>query len=280
MRWPSAWILPPQRRAAAKARTDHLGLSALNLDSLSDDENKSNQFGPSGAEVSQLLRSTQQTVSSLVRQPQHASRFRLDALAEDFFDPLVELLQGKYYLISSEKMTSLDCIALGYLSLALVPEVPHSWLAETMKKRYPALCHYVEDMVRDCFGVHHYTRGPMAVDEDDTINLPWIRYEPESIIQAAPAVLRGSLESIPFVGGLYRPETLQNSTTKPHHELSKFPILPSIFVGLITSITALGGYVIFTGSLPILEGTDRRRNLADMGEAGAMLGAFDISQSL
>ncbi|KAL8893355.1 MAG: hypothetical protein Q9192_005353, partial [Flavoplaca navasiana] len=69
LHWPNTWLLPPQRRAAAKARTDHLNFSSLDLDSVDQDEHKikESQFA-AGTEIpKRLIRSTARTTGSLAK---------------------------------------------------------------------------------------------------------------------------------------------------------------------------------------------------------------------
>ncbi|KAL8727332.1 MAG: hypothetical protein Q9166_006100 [cf. Caloplaca sp. 2 TL-2023] len=285
LQWPNTWLLPPKRRAAAKVRTDHLNFSALDLDTAThnDEEKVRSQFA-AGTEIpTRLLPSTARP--SLARQRQHASaRFRLDTLAEAFFEPLTQLLQGKYHLLSEERMTSLDCLALAYLSLALVPEVPQPWLSQLMKERYPTLCHYIEDLARDCFGIVLSAQKDKARELNTPTRLPWKELEPATLV---PRInVKPLLESIPLFGYLYRPYPLQQSTTKSHSELSGIPIIPTVFLGLFTSVAALGIHVLWTGELPSppsafllawpYAGRQRKQRLNEMGEAGAMLGALRL----
>ncbi|KAL8700611.1 MAG: hypothetical protein Q9201_005353 [Fulgogasparrea decipioides] len=284
LQWPNTWLLPPQRRAAAKGRTDHLHFTSLDLDAPGGEgEAETPQF-PAGTEVPRLMRSTQQTVSSLVKQPQHAARFRLEALAESFFEPLAQLLRGKYYMLSENRVTSLDCLALGYLSLALVPEVPSSWLSHLMKSRYPRLCHYVEDLARDCFGLVLRPGERASRDSNTITRLPW--KEPDKPTCIAVIRTRSSLENLPYIGALYKPDPLQQTTTKSHEELSHIPIIPTVFVGFAASLAALGSYVLYTGDVPSflystwpLYGRQQRQRLNEMGEAGAMLEGIDFRGS-
>ncbi|KAL8884115.1 MAG: hypothetical protein Q9215_007765 [Flavoplaca cf. flavocitrina] len=85
LHWPNTWLLPPQRRAAAKARTDHLNFSSLDLDTVDQEESemKKSQFA-AGTEIpKRLIRSTARTTASLAKKKgQHAARFRLERLAE------------------------------------------------------------------------------------------------------------------------------------------------------------------------------------------------------
>ncbi|KAL9016837.1 MAG: hypothetical protein Q9185_005834 [Variospora sp. 1 TL-2023] len=272
LRWPQTWLLPPKRRAAAKARTDHLNLSSLDLDTWNGEEANEAQFA-AGTEIPKLARLTQQRVSSLVKQPQHATRFRLNSLAEAFLEPLAQLLQGQRYLLHGDQMRSLDCLALGYLSLALLPEVPQSWLSQSMKSSYQPLCRYVETLAEDCFGDIRPTKDRPGR------TLPW--KDPRTDNIEVSIRIRSSLESLPYVGALYHPTPLQQSTTTSHDHLSRVPVLPTMFVGLAASVTALASYVLYTGKIPPFLhhlnwpslGRQRSSRLVDLGEAGAMLGA-------
>ena len=287
LEWPHTWLLPPKRRAAARARTDHLNLSSLDLDTTSENDVARPQF-TAGTEIPRVLRSTQQTVSSLVKQPQNAARFRLDTLADSFLGALAQLQQGKYYLLSEDRMTSLDCIALGYLSVALLSEVPHSWLSHSMKTRYPSLCHYVEDLSRDCFGLVLQPKVGKSQDDDMVKELPWrtSNVEDRSVLTR----VRSTFEGLPYFGALYQPRPTQITATKSHEELMRFPVIPTVFVGISASLTALASYFLFTGEMPyfldslwasVMPHRRRRRQhrLSDLGDAGAMLGAVNFRES-
>ncbi|KAL8946676.1 MAG: hypothetical protein Q9222_006962 [Ikaeria aurantiellina] len=284
LQWPNTWLLPPKRRAAAKARTDYLNFSALDLDSADPDEAANKPRFAAGTEIPRVLQTTtRQTVTSLVKRPQHAARFRLETLADSCLEPLVQLLQGKYYLLSEDRMTSLDCLALGYLSLAIVPEVPQPWLSQIIKSRYPRLCHYVEDPARDCFGANLQTGRGNSDSPSSRTKLPW--KDPDNESPLILSRIQSSLKNLPYIGSLYEPHPLQQSTQKTHEELSRFPILPTTSLAFATSLVTLGGYVIFTGEIPsflsfagLFAGRQRRQRLNDMGEAGAMLGAINYRQ--
>lgn len=219
-----------------------------------------------------------------MKQPQHAARFRLDTLAESSCEPLAQLQQDKHYLLSEERMTSLDCLALGYLSLALMPEVPQPWLSQAMKSKYPPLCRYVEDLARDYWGVELNGRKGKSPGKATGPKLPW--KVPDGQSWSSSIKLRSSLENFPYLGALYRPDAIQQSTTKAGEEMARVPVLPTIFVGLTASLTALVGYVLYTGEMPSppafirhLIGRQRPQRLTDLGAAGAMLGGIRFRES-
>lgn len=218
--WNYQWFVPSQHRTAAKSRTERLNLSSLDLDSNGNEQGTR----PVGSNlISESLRTSRQTISSLLNQPQHASRFRLEALAEEFFDPLQDLLDEKRYMISDE-LSSLDCLAFSYLALALIPKLPHSWLADSMRTRYPALCTYVNNLIQELFN------GPVNIEDafldqqhKDSArseqngtkarrSLPW--WPPWQNHLRKPPIstfLDYTLGSIPLVRDLYNPLIIKSS---------------------------------------------------------------------
>ncbi|KAL8827173.1 MAG: hypothetical protein Q9170_007115 [Blastenia crenularia] len=284
LQWPQTWLLPPKRRAAAKARTEYLGFSALDLDAATENNTAKPNFA-AGTEIPRILQSNmQRNVSSLMKQPQHAARFRLDTLAEAFLEPMETLLGGKRYLLEGDGMTSLDCLALGYFALALVPEVPQSWLQQAMKSHYPDLCRYVKDLGRECFGITLSTEEGKNQSNDTATTLPW---QISSSGTTSPSLsIRSTLESLPYIGALYQPPPLQLSTTQAHKDSIRIPIIPTIFLGFTTTAMALAGYVLFTGNMPFAAGfpgwyfggRPRGRRLQDMGDAGALLGSVRFGE--
>ena len=101
------------------------------------------------------------TVTGLVKERQGGMRFRLDALVDGACEPLEMMLSEKRWLLSEERVSSLDCLALGYLSLMLVPDVPMMWLREGMESRWPALCGFVWRGLLVCFGGYVRVVFPM-----------------------------------------------------------------------------------------------------------------------
>ncbi|KAI4097654.1 MAG: hypothetical protein LQ339_006699 [Xanthoria mediterranea] len=305
--WPNTWLLPPQRRAAAKARTNHLNFSSLDLDTVDQEEEdkfQKSQFA-AGAEIpTRLIPRT--TASLAKRRGHHAARFRLDRLAEGCLEPLNDLLKGKPYLLSSDKqrMTSLDCLALGYLALALVPAMPQPWLANKIKGSYPDLCRYVDDGVRACFapGGRDQDRGRDGDFSDGTSTtrmrgLPWQTPTSNTTINLTARLLP-LLSSLPLFGPLYRPAPLQpssSSSSAPPHQHNRIPLLPSLTLGLTASVAAFGLRVLWTGEVPSFDwvrgvrqrhrfmvgwpfgaGGGRVKRLAEMGEAGRVLGGARV----
>ena len=135
--FPLSWILPHSLRAGAKARTAHLGLSSLDIDSEEQQEEDKNP-------VPESLR-TRTGPTSILSSPENAAQIRLHGLAKAFLAPLQDLRgQGRFF--KGDRPTTLDCLAMGYLSLCLFPDLPSSWLAGTIRNEFQQLGAFVHDM--------------------------------------------------------------------------------------------------------------------------------------
>lgn len=134
--FPLSWILPHNLRAAAKARTAHLGLSSLDIDSEEQQEDKN--------PVPESLR-TKTSPTSILSSPENAAQIRLHGLAKAFLAPLQELRGQKRFFIG-DRPTTLDCLAMGYLSLCLFPDLPSRWLAGAIRNEFQQLGAFVHDM--------------------------------------------------------------------------------------------------------------------------------------
>ena len=265
----------------AKTRTEHLGLSSLDLDTLDEERRSSRKAADL---IPQSLRTSRPTVTGMMQEKQSSARFRLDALVDAAFKPLQQLLGKKKWMLSDERASSLDCLALGYLSLALVPEVPHSWLAEGLRGRYPELCKYVENGVTEIFGgqvtADTALLGPteeqstMTQGERETA-LPW-RASVRNAGSAGASILKSTLDSLPF----YKNTLSTSSSPKPPHSTDAPPhtltstLLPPLLVSA-GAIAAIASYVLYS-SFSTQE--PEQRKLSDMGEAGAMFSGLDFGE--
>ncbi|KAL9099012.1 MAG: hypothetical protein Q9187_009561, partial [Circinaria calcarea] len=223
--------------------------------------------------------------------------FRLEALMDSVSGPLSELLGEKQLLLGDEQMTSLDCLALGYLALAVIPAMPQSWLAETMKKKYPSLCAFVDVGVKKCFG------GPVRPEDalldsehngsgrDDLGSyehiatfseksfLPWKTPPSTNLLSKSTKLLTYTLPSIPLVGSFYQSPILH---CKGESDIPAYgSILGPALLTLAAAAAAVGSYFLY----PIFSssrdsygsvGMSEKRRLDDMGEVGAMLAVVDF----
>ena len=290
LQWPSQWITPHNIRAVARKRSDHLGLSSLDVD------NAASQDRPAGSEnVPKTLMSRQrETVSSLLGRPTHKNQFRLDALTSDFYEPLEALLGGKEYLLSRSSASSLDCLATGYLSLMVYPDLPHEWSKASMQTKHPKLAQYTKKMVEVFYS------PPVRVSEAfdgigeavgagkgrQTSKLPWQTPAKASFSAIGSMVLSSIADNVPIVNQLRADRQLKQAATDPALDSYDKRQLETIAQGrtreVYSQIATVGGvlglfmtYLFYEG---IVEWPSRSRqeddkdNNRDFGEAGAMLG--------
>lgn len=218
----------------------------------------------------------------MMKEKQSSARFKLDALVDAAFKPLQQLLGKKKWMLSDERATSLDCLALGYLSLALIPEVPQSWLAEGLRGRYPDLCKYMEDGLKEVFGGKVIVEDvlPSPTEEQSTMTqgksemaLPWKAPE-RNIGSAGASILNSTLDSVPF----YKRTIVTTSSTQPTHSPDAPPhsltstLLPPLLASA-GAVAAIASYLLYS-SLSTQEPENRR--LSDMGEAGAMFAGLNF----
>lgn len=203
-------------RNAAKHRTEHLGLSSLDLEATEEQQRERERAaGVSAGQIpASLITRPRETVSSLLGKTAQYSQFRLDGLTAELFVPLEQLLGAKKYLLADgQRPSSLDALVLGYLSLALFPEVPSKWLRESIRTKTPRLAKYVERMRDECFG------GVVRLDEafPDTAEvktksfLPWRQPERINAVKIGSTLLNTLADATPVIKDFRMNRRLQQS---------------------------------------------------------------------
>lgn len=207
--FPMSWITPHKLRVAAKARTDHLGLSGMDIDT------EVEQKEPSLVNVPEHM---QRKTSSIIS-PESGAQIRLHSLATAFLAPL-QASRGQKRCFLGDTPSSLDCLALGYLGLALYPDLPSPWLAKAIRGDYPQLAAFVHDMSRLMFGgvVSLSDAGlavPSAADMEREARargkaaLPWVRPIEGGLLEVGSAVVGSLMDNIPVVSDLVRARCVQ-----------------------------------------------------------------------
>ena len=170
-------------------------------------------------------------------------------------------------------MSSLDCLALGFLSLALKPDVPQKWFREGMQDRYPALCSFVEREIKDCFGGDVSTEDALLNDSADShtapSTLPWESPALTPFNAATSSILASVTSALPF-----HSKTIHAPIPKPLEEplvSTTSAFLPSLITAGAAVATA-AGYLLYA----TLNGEPETQRLEDMGEAGAMFAGLDL----
>lgn len=225
-----------------------------------------------------------------MREKQSGARFKLDALVDAAFKPLQQLLGKKRWMLSDERASSLDYLALGYLSLALVPDMPQPWLAEGLRGRYPDLCKYAKDGAKEVFGgkvtledalPRSTQRQSTTTQKQSETTLPW-RPPEQNIVITSASILNSALDSVPFYK---RTTTVTTSATKPPHSqdatLPPHTLTSTLLPLLLASagaVAAIASYYLLYSGLSTQQEPEKRR-LSDMGEAGAVFAGLDFGQS-
>lgn len=283
--FPLPYLTPGSIRASAKARTEHLGLSGLDIDT---EEGSAHEKSI----IPESLRHPKNTVSSLLAAaPEVNAQIRLNALATAFFEPLQALRGEKRYFVSSKKFSSLDCLILGYLSLMLVPELPQPWLANAMRKKFPGLCNWTEALIASVYGPETTLAdafpAKLGDSADDVLEkrvrsrgiLPWKSPDNGGVIGVGATFLASFADSLPVVGQLRRNTRMkQHGGKTPEQEQSGSWQTFTTVGSLITGVGLFIGYALHSGLIVLPSAEQKREEKANglgaFGEAGAALGLY------
>lgn len=161
--------MPVRLRSQAKDRTAGLGVTALDIDAV-EPTPKAPEAGTPHTTAPPEQKST-----SILSSTEVAATFKLMDLVADFLEPLKARL-GDVKHFFGDYPSSLDCIAVGYLALCFYPELPQAWLHNEMKKSFPRMCGYLNDLKPQLIGefvdaksILAYTHG----GEQVATMLPW-----------------------------------------------------------------------------------------------------------
>ncbi|KAM5442889.1 hypothetical protein MferCBS31731_002275 [Microsporum ferrugineum] len=288
LQWPNQWILPPQLRSMAKSRAEHLGLSSLDLDAA-EEEAKEKQGGrqlPSA--LSQIPKSLatkpRETISGVLSKTSQQNRIRLDGLTKAFVGPLEELLARKGYLLIDDTPCSLDCLALGYLSLAVVPEAPSSWLREGVHKYSPRLVQYFDQLRLKCYGGNIESAESVGAAS----SLPWQESEPATIAGIGIRVAEALADAVPIVRDIrasWRIQQLGKDVSAKQEQAAVMKIAQSRRREAITStLTVIAGFgmlawYLVAGMNLQLQFSDKQGGNGDDSEAASQEAAENTSGS-
>ncbi|KAL5341247.1 Tom37 C-terminal domain-containing protein [Aspergillus crustosus] len=219
LKWPNQWILPPQLHSAAKFRTESLGLSSLDLEAIEEQQKREHSAAVAAGRIPQnFIQRPRETVSNLLGKTTQHNQFRIEALTGELFLPLEDLLNDKKYLLSGRAPSSLDCIAVGFLSLALVPDLPHQWLRQSMQRKAPRLSRYVERLRGELYGTVNVSD---AFQTSGNLSLPWQAPERASFGSVGTSLLTSLADSTPILKDLRLNSRLRETAESPDSGLSE-----------------------------------------------------------
>ncbi|KAF7159346.1 hypothetical protein CNMCM5623_004660 [Aspergillus felis] len=269
LQWPNQWIIPPRLRSAAKSRTEHLGLSSLDLQAMEDQRKREHSAAIAAGQIPKsLVQRPRDTVSSLLGKTPQQNQFRLEALTAEFFEPLEEILGQKTYLVSEGGATSVDCLALGYLALILIPDLPYSFLRTAMQAKGPRLSTYTERLRQRCYGTvnveiaHAFDEARRSIT--DAAPLPWQPPQRANLATVCSTLLTTLADATPILKDIRSSERLRQAAQSPDSGLSgiesralseyatgqKKDMLVSI-AAVAGGVAALIGYMVHVGFLQI-----------------------------
>ncbi|RHZ49923.1 uncharacterized protein CDV56_103815 [Aspergillus thermomutatus] len=267
LQWPNQWIIPPRLHSAAKSRTEHLGLTSLDLQAMEDQRKREHSAAVAAGQIPKnLIQRPRETVSSLLGKTSQQNQFKLEALTAELFEPLEEILGQKTYLLSDDAPTSVDCLALGYLALILIPDLPYPFLRNAMQTKAPRLSTYTERLRQRCYGTVD-VEVPHAFDEagksiTDASPLPWQAPQRANLATVGSTLLNTLTDATPILKDIRTSERLRQAAQSPDSGLSgvesdalsqyatgqKKDVLVSI-AAAVGGVAALIGYMAHVGLL-------------------------------
>ncbi|KAH8423159.1 glutathione S-transferase family protein [Aspergillus melleus] len=297
LQWPNQWILPPKLHAAAKTRTDHLGLSSLDLDAIEEQRKRDHSAAVAAGQVPpNFIQSPRDTVTRLLGKTAQQNQFKLEALTAEFFDALEEILGAKSYLLADEAATSLDCLALGYLSLALVPDLTHTWLRDAMVAKAPRLTAYTERLRRRCYGLGAPApahEGSTEKPEPGSTVLPWQAFERPRLTTVGATLWNALADATPIWRNMRASTRLREAAEESDSGLSdtESKALSQVAIGqrkdlLVSVATVVGGfaalaaYMVHLGILAFALEKEEEEGLGEEYEMPEAFQAEDLLSSL
>lgn len=299
LQWPNQWIFPPKLHSAAKARIEHLGVSSLDLQAIDEQRKRDHSAAVAAGQIPQnFIQRPRDTVSGLLGKTAQQNQFRLDALTEEVFEPLEEILGEKRYLLSNSSKSgsggacTLDCLATGYLSLMLVPDLAYPWLRDAMNAKAPQLAAYTERMRQRCFGSSP-APGPAPTDPTTTTTqqnpLPWRAAPRANLYQISSTLLSSLADAVPVVRDLRNHNRLRAAAEAADSGLSgveqralsqyatgqkKDVVLSAVMV--VGGVAALVAYMIRVGLISV--DIDTGGGDSEDGDESAGEGAVDVEE--
>lgn len=254
-------------RAEAVKRAEHLGLAELDTDF---DPNAGLHLSAGRDALPETFRrhlpaTTKKTVREEMT-PEQAAAIRLHGLVGDCLSDVGALMtdQEPPRFFATSPVSSLDCLAYGYLALMLRPPVPRSFLRDWVQAEAPRLATFVDSMAPQ--------------------KLPSVASEPPSVFTSSVRVVDSVLRNAPSLGEHYAKEMRLRAEQATHGLDRRSLVLAS---SLLTTGAVVGyGLYAYRSLQPfgarsqIWRATRGGTMLSQFGELGTMLsGAMGAYQS-
>ncbi|RDA89577.1 hypothetical protein CP533_6969 [Ophiocordyceps camponoti-saundersi (nom. inval.)] len=257
--FPLTWTVPPLIRAEAIQRVQHLGLADLDSDLDPTPLNAGRDALPEALRRRLPVISTKSVRDEMT--PEQASAIRLVALINGCLPVLEAQLQGSgpprfFPGAETGSLSSLDCLAYGYLALMLKPDVPRAFLRDWTLTHAPRLTEFVNVMT------------PM--------DLPWFAPEPQTLVRSSIRLVDSVVRNFPTLGEHYADETRSRARREVRG-------LDRSIVTLVASLAAAGlavgyGYHAYRslqpfGAVSQVWTSGRAGSRLRYGQVGSMLGS-------
>ncbi|ODM15218.1 hypothetical protein SI65_09457 [Aspergillus cristatus] len=289
LQWPNQWILPPKLHSAAKTRTEHLGVSSLDLEALEEQRKREHSAAVAAGQVPQnFIQRPRDTVSGLLGKTSQQNQFKLEGLTAELFEPLEEILGDKEYLLSDSAPCSLDCLALGYLALAVVPEMSYTWLRDAMQSKGPGVTSYMGRMLKRCVGSKVDVAQALEGVQSPSSPLPWQAPERANMVKVGGTLLNTLVDATPIVRDIRNNNRLREAAESSDlsgiekQALSQYVTgqKKDVFLSMAMvagGVAALIGYVFHVGLFGVVIEEEAEAQEEEAGEVD--LNNLDLSAS-
>ncbi|EWY92841.1 hypothetical protein FOYG_06277 [Fusarium oxysporum NRRL 32931] len=196
--FPLTWTVPPLLRAEAVKRVEHLGFADMDTDF---DPNGGLHLSSGRDALPETFRRhipvrTKKTIHEEMT-PEQAVLIRLYGITEDCLTVLDDFLEGgpeekMYGFFNGTEISSLDCLAFGYLALMRDAPVPRSFLKDWLTKKTPRLSTFVDGMKTRCL--------------DKSQLLPLVEPGNNTVLRIGSRTLDSILHNVPGLGDEYATE--------------------------------------------------------------------------
>lgn len=267
--FPLTWTVPPLIRAEAVKRVEHLGFADMDSDF---DPNGSLHLSAGRDALPETFRRhlparTKKTVQEEMT-PEQTVAIRLYGLTEDCLSVLDDFMKSSddekpLSFFETEKPTSLDCLAYGYLVLMRDAPVPRSFLKDWIVTKAPRLSKFIDGMKSKSLAT--------------TESLPWVESQHTTAFRVGARTLDSIILNAPSVGEEYANEKRRRAEGGVTGVDGRTLMLA---MSLMVTGAAMGfGLQLYKSLQPFgartqVWRTERNKSkLSQFGELGSMLGS-------
>jgi hypothetical protein len=258
--WFANYTVPAKRRDLARARTAHMGLGSLDVDTTAEEGFVPGR-GTASSEYEAAKRAAGLPTESqpkplrmgrgkgLLGTPVYAARFRLDALSNELLEPLADLLGRAEYLIKGSQLSSLDCLAFGYLSLLYYPAIPQAWLKETIQTRFPRIASYIRRLREEVFSSENINAADVwsisvgSAEATRGVLLPW-QARSQSLTFSALSGAREIFGNLPLISSCVQGTSIAHLEPQTNSTMQRSRLPSPIFTNTLLGVAAAATVVL------------------------------------